>query len=204
MGKTLRYGEFKFDKGFGFNESAQPEGRKLVQFYAGGGKVKAVVPKPGKAPVGALAQAAPRGPKGGGKGMPNLMARAARPGGMAEGGAVSDREAGMMRGRLPGDGPMTDREAYEMTRARKPARGAQNQFDRPARPLSREEASKNMMDALESAARKPVDYRAKGGAIKAAVHKHERAMHPGKPMTKLARGGVPAYSSKPKIGGKDC
>jgi len=25
--------------------------------------------------------------------------------------------------------------------------------------------------------------------IKAAVHKHERGMHPGKPMTKLARGG---------------
>lgn len=25
--------------------------------------------------------------------------------------------------------------------------------------------------------------------IKAAVHKHERAMHPGKPMTKLAKGG---------------
>ena len=26
--------------------------------------------------------------------------------------------------------------------------------------------------------------------IKAAVHKHERAMHPGKPMTKLAKGGM--------------
>jgi hypothetical protein len=25
--------------------------------------------------------------------------------------------------------------------------------------------------------------------VKAAVHKHERGMHPGKPMTKLARGG---------------
>lgn len=25
--------------------------------------------------------------------------------------------------------------------------------------------------------------------IKAAVHKHERGMHPGKPMTKLAKGG---------------
>ena len=24
----------------------------------------------------------------------------------------------------------------------------------------------------------------------AAVHKHEKAMHPGKPMTKLAKGGV--------------
>lgn len=26
-------------------------------------------------------------------------------------------------------------------------------------------------------------------AAKAAVHKHEKAMHPGKPMTKLAKGG---------------
>jgi len=26
-------------------------------------------------------------------------------------------------------------------------------------------------------------------AVKSAVHKHEAAMHPGKPMTKLAKGG---------------
>jgi hypothetical protein len=25
--------------------------------------------------------------------------------------------------------------------------------------------------------------------VKAAVHKHERGMHPGKPMTKLSKGG---------------
>ena len=25
--------------------------------------------------------------------------------------------------------------------------------------------------------------------VKAAVHKHEKGMHPGKPLTKLARGG---------------
>ena len=30
---------------------------------------------------------------------------------------------------------------------------------------------------------------ATGGEVKAAVHKHEKAMHPGKPMTKLAKGG---------------
>lgn len=36
--------------------------------------------------------------------------------------------------------------------------------------------------------------------IKAAVHKHERNDHPGKPLTKLAKGGVPAFSSKPKVG----
>jgi hypothetical protein len=26
--------------------------------------------------------------------------------------------------------------------------------------------------------------------IKEAVHKHEKAMHPGKPLTKLAKGGI--------------
>lgn len=37
-------------------------------------------------------------------------------------------------------------------------------------------------------------------AIAAAVHKHEKAAHPGKPMTKLKRGGVPGYKSAPLIG----
>ena len=27
------------------------------------------------------------------------------------------------------------------------------------------------------------------GMVKAAVHKHEKGMHPGKPLTKLAKGG---------------
>lgn len=39
----------------------------------------------------------------------------------------------------------------------------------------------------------PVMLRAKGGAVKApaakAVHKHERNMHPGKPLTKMQKGG---------------
>ena len=31
-----------------------------------------------------------------------------------------------------------------------------------------------------------------------AVHKHEAAMHPGKPMTKLKKGGVPTFNRTPK------
>ncbi len=34
--------------------------------------------------------------------------------------------------------------------------------------------------------------------VKAAVHKHEKAMHPGKPMTKLAKGGMPEVKSMAK------
>lgn len=29
-----------------------------------------------------------------------------------------------------------------------------------------------------------------------AVHKHEKAMHPGKPLTKLAKGGVTSLAMK--------
>lgn len=35
--------------------------------------------------------------------------------------------------------------------------------------------------------------------VRKGVHKHERAMHPGKPPTKLAQGGK-AYSRKPLVG----
>jgi hypothetical protein len=45
---------------------------------------------------------------------------------------------------------------------------------------------------------------AKGGEAKKAVHKHERAMHPGKPMTKLNKGGVPSYGRKAMYGGGKC
>lgn len=31
--------------------------------------------------------------------------------------------------------------------------------------------------------------KAEGGAVKAAVHKHEKAMHAGEPLTKLKGGG---------------
>jgi hypothetical protein len=40
--------------------------------------------------------------------------------------------------------------------------------------------------------------------VKKAVHKHERAMHPGKPMTKLNKGGVPSYGRKAMYGGGKC
>jgi hypothetical protein len=45
---------------------------------------------------------------------------------------------------------------------------------------------------------------AKGGEGKKAVHKHERAMHPGKPLTKLNKGGVPSYGRKAMYGGGKC
>jgi hypothetical protein len=156
MGKTLRYGEFKFGKGGSTSAPSKGgDGRRLVQFYAGGGKVKKAVPaglgggqeqrkaSPAPkappmakgAPAGALsAMRAPSAPMG----MPNLSARARIPGGMAKGGAAHK------------------------------------------------------------------DVTADKAMVKGAVHKHERAMHPGKPVTKLARGGVPSHSRKPMYGGGKC
>ena len=40
--------------------------------------------------------------------------------------------------------------------------------------------------------------------VKKAVHKHEKAMHPGKKMTKLNKGGVPSYGRKAMYGGGKC
>ena len=57
-----------------------------------------------------------------------------------------------------------------------------------------------MAIALSEARSKKAD----GGNIKKAVHKHEKAMHPGKPMTKLQRGGVPTYGRKAMYGSEEC
>jgi len=35
-----------------------------------------------------------------------------------------------------------------------------------------------------------------GDSAKKAVHKHEKAMHPDKPLTKLAKGGVTSLAMK--------
>ena len=57
-----------------------------------------------------------------------------------------------------------------------------------------------MAIALSEARSKKAD----GRNIKKAVHKHEKAMHPGKPMTKLQRGGVPTYGRKAMYGSEEC
>lgn len=155
MGKA-HYGEFKFGKG-GSSLKETPKdggGRRLVQFYAGGGKVKQAKPakadfRPAGAPKAPTAPSMPKGALGAlasqkpalppkPKGVPDFMARARIPGGMKEGGKAH----------------------HDVT----------------------------------------MDKR----VVKAAVHKHERGMHPGKPVTKLARGGVPAHKGKPMYGGGKC
>jgi hypothetical protein len=61
------------------------------------------------------------------------------------------------------------------------------------------------LDMEDKPAQAPMSKYAKGGAaVKKAVHKHEKAMHPGKPLTKLKKGGVPAYGRKAMYGGGKC
>jgi hypothetical protein len=170
MGKA-HYGEFKFGKG-GSSLKETPkggDGRRLVQFYAGGGKVKQAKPakadfRPAGAPKAPTAPSMPKGALGAlasqkpalppkPKGVPDFMARARIPGGMKEGGKAHSDVA--MDKKLIGKAMKAD------------------------------EASDKRM-------------------VKAAVHKHERGMHPDKPVTKLARGGVPAHKGKPMYGGGKC
>jgi hypothetical protein len=46
------------------------------------------------------------------------------------------------------------------------------------------------------ATKKHSDVKMDKKVVKAAVHKHEKAKHPGKPLTKLAKGGTPKKTMK--------
>lgn len=46
------------------------------------------------------------------------------------------------------------------------------------------------------------DVAADKALVRAGVHKHERAMHPGKPVTALKCGGKAVYSKKPVLGSR--
>ena len=46
------------------------------------------------------------------------------------------------------------------------------------------------------ATKKHADVKKDKEMVKKIVHKHEKAKHPGKPLTKLAKGGVPKKTMK--------
>jgi hypothetical protein len=46
------------------------------------------------------------------------------------------------------------------------------------------------------ATKKHSDVKMDKKVVKAAVHKHEKAKHPGKPLTKLKAGGMPKKTMK--------
>ena len=81
-----------------------------------------------------------------------------------------------------------------------------------ARKSQEDRKLRSMTGAASTAAeRRAVMKKAKGGAVDmkqdkktvaAGVHKHERNMHPGKPLTKMQRGGVPSHNRAPMIKAK--
>jgi hypothetical protein len=64
--------------------------------------------------------------------------------------------------------------------------------------------SLDMSEYAKGGAAKHSDVKMDKAMVKKAVHKHEKAMHPGKPMTKLNKGGVPSYGRKAMYGGGKC
>jgi len=98
-----------------------------------------------------------------------------------------------------------------------PYRGSPKKARDLGRQDRRDRRAREVMERAEKyAPGLSLDMKAKGGVAKhkdvkmdkammsKAVHKHEKAMHPGKPLTKLRHGGVPSYGRKPMYGGGKC
>lgn len=98
-----------------------------------------------------------------------------------------------------------------------PYRGSPKKARELGRQDRRDRRAREVMERAEKyAPGLSLDMKAKGGVAKhkdvkmdkammsKAVHKHEKAMHPGKPLTKLRHGGVPSYGRKPMYGGGKC
>ena len=120
----------------------------------------------------------------------------------AEGGRVTDpikNKTGTKK-----DPEYGDYEASRLTVTKRDAKGDWKEM-RPSRlEVTKRDPKGNWKEM------KPVA-KAKGGAVDmkqdkktvaAGVHKHERNMHPGKPLTKMQRGGVPSHNRAPMIKAK--
>lgn len=143
----------------------------------------------------------------------------------AGGGSVSDAESGMQSKRSTGSGSNSDSDRALQAKEDARAAKALRDQDRGYKEHYKREESENradrkaMQDALMYIPRKigqgaqsaydAVMGKKAGGEVHSdvamdkkvigkAVHKHEAAMHPGKPMTKLKKGGVPTFNRTPK------
>ena len=93
----------------------------------------------------------------------------------------------------------TARKGREQGRRERRAREAMERAEKYAPGLSLD-----MSEYKKGGKVKHSDVKMDKAMMKSAVHKHERAMHPGKPLTKLRRGGVPSYGRKAMYGGGKC
>jgi hypothetical protein len=131
-------------------------------------------------------------------------ARAAK---KAAGGAVDSDYGDTMKKFVPYEskGPKT---RYSAARSRREAR--ERAMERRALDKARHAEkyapgmSLDMSEYKKGGKVKHSDVKMDKAMVKKAVHKHERAMHPGKKMTKLNKGGVPSYGRKAMYGGGKC
>lgn len=178
MGK-IKYGEFTFNK---------PTERASIPGYAYGGKI---------APPGLL----PSSPRGSGT---NDAGSGRPPISSPRGSGTNDAGSG----RPPTSGPRRPPpQAIDMPKPNMP---------KPNKPIGSGvndgSLSSSLINDLKASigTPKPNVPMKKGGKVhedvkmdkagmKKAVHKHESHMHPGKPMTKLKKGGVPTHNRSPKV-----
>jgi hypothetical protein len=191
MGKP-QYGEFKF---------AKSPARPKAKGYESGGTVtpssmmkdrarsKEMAPVSRKAAVPASASARAQQRK-------------------TTGAALTEREREMMQMAKEQEMDRKMREAEKdqpvnrrmLDEAMNPLSMIREMYDR-ATDRSGESATENMKryGMKKGGAAKHDDIAKDKPMIKKMVHKHEKAMHPGKPLTKMKKGGVPVHNRNAKI-----
>jgi hypothetical protein len=231
MAKGPKYGDFNFPSDFGFNGSS---GKTMVKGYARGGskkqaKVEKVMHEFGQGELHSGSKTGPvvKNPK-----QAIAIALSEAKGGkkmaMANGGQVPPGR-GMRRGRPMPEQAEGEAGATMMKPRQMPTQGALARVSGPAGMAKSRQAGVQRPKTIsqetttERTTVSPVKLKkggcagkyAEGGKadiaqdkamVKSAVHKHERAMHPGEKPTPLKKGGcagrskgVPAYSKAPKI-----
>ena len=117
----------------------------------------------------------------------------------AEGGRVTDPVKNKTGGK--NDPEYGDYEASRLTVTKRDAKGDWKEMKPSRLEVTKRDTKGNWkeMKPVKKAEGGKVDMKQDKKAVEAGVHKHERALHPGKPMTKMQRGGFPAHSSAPLI-----
>jgi len=80
-----------------------------------------------------------------------------------------------------------------------------SKVEKSAKPVAKTTAPKPpaaKMPPMKKAEGGKVDMKQDKKTVAAGVHKHERNMHPGKPLTKMQRGGLPSHNRAPMIKAK--
>jgi len=125
---------------------------------------------------------------------------------LSEARRMKKADGGVAEKKEPFRGPYKKkgREQGKKDRMEKWAEQRMRHAEKHAPGLSLDMPDEPMAKYAKGGAAKHSDVKMDKAMMKKAVHKHERVMHPGKPLTKLKKGGMPAYGRKPMYGGGKC